>query len=626
MCGIAGVIRWGSSNPVQNSEIVAMASAMEHRGPDACGVFVERGTGIGMRRLSIIDLSPLGHQPMPNEDGQIQLVFNGEIYNFRELRDVLQNEGHVFRSTTDTEVLVHGYEHFGAVELAKRLDGMFAFAILDRRQQKLVLGRDRFGIKPLYLRRSAQQLSFASEIRAFNHDGLGRPAVNPAFVSSYLAVGYMSSPGTAFRDVVKLPPSTVMEVDLASGAELTTKYYELRPANIDRASDSDLVDALRERLDDAIRRHLISDVPMGIFLSGGIDSSAIATFANRHSSQPLTTFSMGFSSSDRGDEVSFAARVAETVGSANTRFELTPHALGDLERIVGCLEEPLSDSAVLPLWHLCAGTGARVKVALSGEGGDEALGGYGRYFWAGIADQLSHSAIGWPQLVNRLAGLVPARTLGPLNLIRRAGKLAHSLDLSPSSRYLSWFEIFAPAEQRALCGQDAVESAAYIEQLFNRASDMALDEVQRLQYVDFHTSLLDNLLMKADKLSMAHSLEVRVPLLDRRLVEFGLALAPRAKAGFRRSKELLREVLRANLPLAITDRPKRGFEIPVDAWFRDESTAQLRDRMASGALVNVLGLSQTAVKKVINGHLAGEDFGRKMFSLATLEFWAARFC
>lgn len=619
------MIRWGTT-PVREDEIVAMSGAMEHRGPDAHGVFVDGGVGIGMRRLSIIDLSTLGRQPMANEDGQILVVYNGEIYNFLDLRTLLEREGHLFRSTTDTEVLVHGYEHFGAVELAKRLEGMFAFAILDRRARKVVLARDRFGIKPLYLRRDAQQLSFASEIRAFNHDGLGRPIVDPAFIGSYLAVGYVPSPSTAFRHVVKLPPSTVLEVDLTSGSEVQTKYYELRPENIDRATESDLAGALRERLEGAIKRHLVSDVPMGIFLSGGIDSSAIATFASRHSANPLATFSMGFSSSDRGDEVGFASRVAKTIGSPNTQFELAPHALADLDRIVGCLEEPLSDSAVLPLWHLCAGTGARVKVALSGEGGDEVLGGYGRYFWADIADQISHSAFGWPRLVSRLADFVPARTLGPLNMIRRAGKLANSINLAPSLRYLNWFEIFTPAEQRALCGEEATEPTAHIERFFTEASDMALDEVQRLQYVDFHTTLVDNLLMKADKLSMAHSLEVRVPLLDRRLVEFGLALPPRAKAGLKRSKELLRQVLRSDLPLAITDRPKRGFEIPVDAWFRDESTAALRERMTSGALVRVLGLPASALTKVIDGHRAGEDFGRKVFSLATLEFWAARFC
>lgn len=603
-----------------------MASSMRHRGPDAGGTFVEGGVGIGMRRLSIIDLSPLGHQPMASEDGQIQVVYNGEIYNFLELRARLIEEGHTFRSATDTEVLVHGYEHFGAVELAKRLDGMFAFVVLDRRTRKLTLVRGPFGIKPLYLRRGAGQLSFSSEIRAFSHDGLGRPPVDPSFVRSYLSIGYVPSPNTAFRDVVKLRPATVLEVDVDTGRETETQYYELRPADIESTSDEQLAENLREHLDQAISRHLIADVPMGIFLSGGLDSSAITTFANRRSPRPLATFSMGFSSSDRGDEIGYAAKVAETLGSPNVRFNLAPFALKNLGDIVSSLEEPLSDSAVLPLWHLCKGTSAYVKVALSGEGGDETLGGYARYFWAGVADRLSHSALGWSHAVGQVTDLLPTRTLGVLNVMRRAGKLAHSVDLPESLRYVSWFEIFTPPEQRALCGMEATEPAGRAETLFKQANDMNLDGVQKLQYVDFHTMLLDNLLMKADKLSMAHSLEVRVPFLDRRLVELGLALPARAKAGLRRNKALLREVLRTELPAAITNRPKRGFEIPVDAWFRDSSSKAARDRIVAGGLVTTLGLSARTLAKFVERHLAGEDLGRKLFALATLDLWVDRFC
>jgi asparagine synthase (glutamine-hydrolysing) len=335
---------------------------------------------------------------------------------------------------------------------------------------------------------------------------------------------------------------------------------------------------------------------------------------------------MGFSASDRGDETKFATLVARTLGSPNTQFDLAPRALGDLAEIVASLEEPLSDSAVLPLWHLCKGTSAHVKVALSGEGGDETLGGYGRYFWAGVAGHLSHSALGWPRALRRFSDVMPTRTLGLFNFVRRVGKLARSVDLPESLRYLSWFEIFTPAEQRALCGAEACEPAARVEALFKRANDMELVGMQKLQYVDFHAMLLDNLLMKADKLSMAHSLEVRVPFLDRRLVELGLALPFRAKAGLLRNKALLREVLRGDLPRAITERPKRGFEIPVDAWFRDTSTKALRQRIVSGVLVTTLGLRPSALAKFIDRHLAGEDLGRKIFALATLDTWVARHC
>ena len=335
---------------------------------------------------------------------------------------------------------------------------------------------------------------------------------------------------------------------------------------------------------------------------------------------------MGFSTSDRGDEARFATLVAQTLGIPNAQFDLTPHALGDLDEIVASLEEPLSDSAALPLWHLCKGTAAHVKVALSGEGGDEALGGYGRYFWAAVAEQLSHPAIGWPRVLKRFADLWSTRTRGPLNLVRRAGKLAQSIELPENLRYLSWFEIFSPLEQRALCGAEASAPAARVEALFKRADEMKLVGIQKLQYVDIHTMLLDNLLMKADKLSMAHGLEVRVPFLDRRVVELGLALPAWAKAGLTRNKALLREVLRTDLPRAITDRPKRGFESPVDSWFRDPSTKALRERIVSGVLVTTLGLRARALRTFVDRHLAGDDLGRKLFALATLEVWAARHC
>jgi asparagine synthase (glutamine-hydrolysing) len=427
--------------------------------------------------------------------------------------------------------------------------------------------------------------------------------------------------------VLKLLPATVLQVDLAS-AELTEQsYYQLRAENIDRVSDGDLAGMLRERLDASIARHLVADVPMGVFLSGGLDSSAITCFANRHHPRPLATFSMGFaaSMSAGGDELEAAATVAKTLGNPNTQFYLAPNALDDLFEIAGSLEEPLSDSAALPLWHLCKGTSACVKVALSGEGGDETLGGYARYFWAGVAEQLSRSAIDWRRALTQISETMPTRTTGLLNLIRRAGKLAHSIDFPESLRYLSWFEIFTPAEQRALCGREASRPAARVEALFKRAADLGLAGMQKLQYVDLHSMLLDNLLMKADKLSMAHSLEVRVPFLDRRLVELGLALPLRAKAGLRRSKALLREILRADLPRAITQRPKRGFEIPVNAWFREPSTSALRQRIVSGLLVTTLGLRAGALAKLVQRHLAGEDLGRQLFSLAALDGWLQRY-
>lgn len=632
MCGIVGIARFrvgrngspGRPGQVGAEEIEAMVGTLVHRGPDDGGAFVEDGVGIGMRRLSIIDVSPLGHQPMANEDGAVQLVYNGEVYNFQELRAELLAAGHTFRSGTDTEVLVHGYEVWGAVELARRLEGMFAFALLDRVRRRLFLARDRFGIKPLYLRRAAGHLSFASEIRALAADGLGRPTVDPAFVGSYLCLGYVPSPGTAFAGVTRLPPATVVEVALDSGQEESTTYYELGPERLGDFSDDILVEMLESRLVASMSGHLIADVPMGVFLSGGLDSSALASFAAKQHAAPPMTFSIGFARSDRGDETAAAAEVARQVGSENVRIELGPEALGDLAEIVGFLEEPLSDSAVLPLWHLCKGTRQHVTVALSGEGGDEVLGGYPRYFWGWLAETSRLSAVAGSSQPSALSQFFPARSRGALNVVRRAAKLMDSVRLPEAARYLNWFEIFSADERSALGAPDAQACHARVETLFGRAHAQGLDPMQRLQYVDFSAMLLDNLLMKADKLSMAHSLEVRVPLLDRRLVEFGLGLSARAKIGVRQDKPLLRKLLRRRLPGGVADRPKRGFEIPVDSWFREPVTEPWRRQMTAGALVGRLGLSASAIQGLVDRHLGGEDYGRKLWTLLTLELWAQR--
>jgi asparagine synthase (glutamine-hydrolysing) len=623
VCGIVGIIRW-NGRAVRPEEIKAMTTEMRHRGPDDEGMLVEGGLGVGMRRLSIVDLSTGGHQPLLNEDATVAVVFNGEIYNHRDIRSRLEVQGHVFRGTSDTEVLVHGYEELGARELCARLEGMFAFALLDRRRRRLFLARDGFGIKPLYLRRTARQISFASEVRPLVHDGEGGLTIDPAFTGAFLRVGYVPSPATAFAGISKLPPGTLWEIDLDTGDVREEVFYRLRPAVLDDTRPDSLVERLRELLNASVRRHLMADVPTGLFLSGGLDSSGLVVFANHHAAPPKT-FSIGFTASDRGDETHFAASVARRAGNENVRIDLGPANLGDLDPIIESLEEPLADSAVLPLWYLCRGTAAHVKVALSGEGGDEVLGGYARYFWGPVVDDVR------PLLLPHAAGLrdvtarLPSRSLGPFNLVRRAAKLADSVELSAPARYLSWFDIFTREERRALSGDGHDESMANFETLFGAARELRLDPVQRLQYVDFRTMLLDNLLMKADKISMAHSLEVRVPFLDRSLVEFGLALPPREKIGPMRDKRLMRTLLRPDLGAKIASRPKRGFEIPVDRWFREPDTEQMRTELRSGALVKELDFAPQAIQGLIDRHLSGEDVGRKLFALMSLERWAQRF-
>jgi asparagine synthase (glutamine-hydrolysing) len=620
MCGIAGIVRF-DGRPVVGAEIDAMTASIAHRGPDDQGSFVEDGVGIGMRRLSIIDLSAAGHQPMFNEDRSLAVVYNGEIYNHRDFRSRLQASGHVFIGNSDTEILVHGYEQFGIHELAARLSGMFAFALYDRRRRRVFLARDGFGIKPLYLRRAAGQLSFASELRALASDGGGKPAIDPTFAHTFLRVGHIPSPATAFAGITKLPPGTVLEIDCATGESSARRFYDLAPAGLEDTRPEHLLERLRELLNASVRQHLIADVPTGLFLSGGLDSSALAVFANQHTAPPKT-FSIGFLSSDRGDETEFAAAVARRAGNENVRIDLGPANLGDLDPIVAALEEPLADSATLPLWHLCRGTVAHVKVALSGEGGDEVLGGYARYFWGPVVDRVGPGLSRYAGQVSMVTDHLPRRSLGLFNVVRRAAKMADSVQLDTPARYLSWFEIFTSDERQALVGAGSDGVAERYQALFDAARDLRLDPVQRLQYVDFQTTLIDNLLLKADKISMAHSLEVRVPFLSRNLVEFGLGLPPAHKIGLLRDKRLMRRLLRPKLGARIAHRPKRGFEIPVDRWFREATTEPLRQQLRGGALVGQLGFNPRAIDGLIARHLGGEDIGRKLFALAGLERWA----
>jgi asparagine synthase (glutamine-hydrolysing) len=623
MCGIAGIASFEGA--VDPGRIRAMTDALVHRGPDDEGLFCEDGVGLGMRRLAVIDLSNHGHQPMTGEDGNVVLVFNGEIYNFLDLRSRLLAEGHTFTSHTDTEVLVHGYETWGVRGLLERVEGMFAFALLDRREKRVFLARDHFGVKPLYLRRTPRQLSFGSEIRALAQDGGGAPAPDPSFVGSFLRVGFVPSPACAFQGVRKLAPGSFLEVDLRTGNQRETSYYQLRalPPDALATDERGLLEQLERVLNVAVRRQVVSDAPLGVFLSGGLDSSSLTKLATAYRPGRLETFSVGFAGSDRGDEARDAAVTARRFGAANRQIRLDPLSLDLLEPIVASLEEPIGDTAIVPLWQLCRETRRSVTVALSGEGGDEALGGYTRYSWGALAARFEARPPPGAALVKRIADLLPARTRGPLNLVRRAGKLAGTIALAEADRYLGWFDLFTPAERGALSPATSELIDQRVDGLFATARALGLDPVQRLQYVDIHTFLLDNLLLKSDKLSMAHSLEVRVPLLDRGILELGLSLPVSAKVSRGTTKLLLRRLLRRDLPAA-AGRPKRGFEIPVDAWFREPKTGQLRESLRNGAMVRSLGFSRAGIDQLLARHAAGADLGRKLFALAILETWARR--
>ena len=432
--------------------------------------------------------------------------------------------------------------------------------------------------------------------------------------------------GPAFLGVTKLDPGTVLEIDLATGAEMSHRYYRLRPAPMEDVDETALVQRLRELLNLSIRRHLIADVPVGVFLSGGLDSSTLAAMASRYTAGPIRTFTVGFEASDRGDEAREAAALARRIGSDHEETRLTPDVFEDLPAIVESLEEPIADSAVLPLWRLCTSTGKTMKVVLAGEGGDESFGGYERYFyWWNAARRSGQFPAFALRIARSMARRVPQKTRGPLNLVRRVAKFADTSQLDPARRYLSWFDIFGAPERQALApeARDTVEGKFVA--LFEEAAEAGLDPVQTLQFVDFHTMLLDNLLTKADKLSMAHSLEVRVPFLDRPLVELGLGLPPRAKVAFLKGKILLRQFVSEELKGKVARRPKRGFEVPIDSWMRRPEAAEALQGLAAGPVVRDLGLLAKPVADIVKRHEQGEDQGRRLFTLLVLDAWARRY-
>jgi asparagine synthase (glutamine-hydrolysing) len=626
MCGIAGWVRIDAA-AADPSPLAAMVASMQHRGPDDGGEVTWGPVAMGMRRLSIVDLSPLGHQPMASPDGEVELVFNGEIYNHLDLRSQLVALGFDFKSRSDTEVLLHGYRAWGLHGLLKKLEGMFAIALLDRKTHELHLARDPFGIKPMYLRRGPGQLSFASELRTLALDGLGPLALDTSFVPSFLRLGWIPSPRTPYRGVSKLDAGTTLTVALTSGEVTGGRYYQLKPAALESEQGEALSDALRAKLELAVRRQLVADVPVAVFLSGGLDSSTIASIASHHAGGQLKTFSVGFRHSDRGDELPAAALVARAIHSTQTEVHVDPGAFFDMAPIVESIEEPIADTAVIPLWHLCRETAKHVKVALSGEGGDEALGGYPRYFWGMVADALGDAAHALPRsaALQALAGHLPSRTRGVWNVWRRATKLMHATGLPEAERYLSFFDVFSRSEREALHPGREDHALERVQDSFSRGHALGLGPMERMQLVDVENMMVDNLLTKSDKISMAHSLEVRVPLLERGIVEFGLGLPLWAKIGPREDKKLLRKLVRETLLPAIARLPKRGFELPVDHWLRTPEGDRALSTLATGALVERLGFSSGAIGVLAARHARGEDVGRKLFALWTLEAWAKRY-
>jgi asparagine synthase (glutamine-hydrolysing) len=610
VCGICGIV--SSTGPADADRLARMSATLVHRGPDSDGAFLDGAVGLAARRLAIIDLET-GDQPLANEDSTIHVVQNGELYNYRELRAELEEAGHRFRTHGDTEVLAHLYEQDG-LDFAGRLRGMFAVALWDASRRRLVLARDRYGIKPLYYRETGEGLEFASELRA-----LPRGEIDLDALEAFLAFNSIPAPLTIFRDARKLAPGHLLVWE--DGRTRLERYARPAPAAADdlRSDDeAELIEELRARLRDSVRAHLVSDVPVGVLLSGGIDSSALAALAAEGSSEPLRTFSIGFEERSF-NELTDARLVADRYGTNHRELVLRPDAALLLPALAEAFDEPFADSSALPTYLVSQLAARDVKVALSGEGGDELFGGYYTY----VADLLALRA-GWAAgLARPLVERLPSSS-ARASFDYKAKRFVRAAHLPPLERHHAWKEIFSPAARAELTGRrNGFDPVDLYRARFAETEGAEL--LARLQDVDLGIYLVDDLLVKTDRASMAHSLEARVPYLDPVVTNLALALPTRQRVRGFRKKVLLRKAVEPLLPRQIVHGKKRGFSIPAAAWLRGELEPFARETLSAETLRRQGFFQPQAVGRLLDRHVAGnEDLSRQLWGLLSFTLWYER--
>jgi len=617
MCGICGQYNFGGGPPVDRRDIEDMTGAIAHRGPDDQGLYLDGPLGLGFRRLSIIDLAG-GHQPMSDEDQSVWVVFNGEIYNFLELRQELQGYGHTFRTRSDTEVIVHGYKQWGD-DVLNRLNGMFGLAIWDARRRRLMLARDPFGIKLLYYRIEGDRVWFGSEIRPLLAVRPGPADPDATSVSLFLRYRYTPSPYTLFRDVRKLAPGTKLTFE--RGAYQLSRWYRFRPVPFAPAKRAE---EAREELEalyrQAVKRQLISDVPVGLLLSGGADSGLLLALMNLHG-KAWPTYTVGYGASFADDELAEAAVTATTLGSRHTSLAITRAMFEEaLPRVVAALEEPIAASSMVPMYLICQRARQEVKVALVGQGPDELFGGYRRHlglrygsWWAGLPEWLRGSIAAGIGTLPRNETL--KRGVYALDIPERMRRYQHVLSIVPGERIA---RLFREGLLDADAGDTILQCWADFAELMTDT-----DELGGLQFVEVRSTLPDELLLYADKLSMAHGLELRVPYLDKDVVEYVERLPAALKVRYGSQKWLHREVCRRYLSREILGRPKRGFAVNVvDDWFRHAMDGKMSDLLLDGGSKMYEYLRPAAVRDLLEEHRRGQrDNHKLLFSLVVFEEW-----
>ena len=617
MCGICGQYNFGNQAPVQRRDIEAMTKSIAHRGPDDDGFYISGPLGLGFRRLSIIDLAG-GHQPMSDQDETVWVVFNGEIYNFPELKRELEGYGHVFRTKSDTEVIIHGYKQWGD-EVLNRLNGMFGLAIWDVRKKRLVVARDAFGIKLIYYRVDGDRLYFGSEMRAVRAAMLDKAEIDPTSLNLFLRNRFTPSPYTILKGVYKLAAGTKLTVQ--DGSYEVSRWYRFKPVPFAPAKSPDEArEELLELYKRAIRRQLISDVPVGLLLSGGLDSGLLLALMNLNGNS-WPTYTVGYGSSYADDELADAAETARILGAKHSSITITKSVFEEaLPKIVASLEEPIAASSIVPMYFVCQRARQDVKVALVGQGPDELFGGYKRHLgvrYGGLWARLP----GWMRApISSTVAALPRnemlkRGVQSLAITDRMRRYQNVLSLLPGPQVDELFQdgLLAPDSGDSIlgCWEDLAELMT------------ETDELGGLQFIEMRSTLPDELLMYADKLSMAHGLELRVPYVDKEIVEYVERLPANLKVRNGSRKWLHRQVCRTYLPDSILKRPKRGFGVNVvDDWFRGAIDGKMAETLLDGGSKIYQYLRPGPVRELFEQHASGRQDNHKiLFSLVLFEEW-----
>jgi asparagine synthase (glutamine-hydrolysing) len=618
MCAICGVLHLNDAEPIDQAIIERMTDALAHRGPDDCGHFVRGPLGLGHRRLSIIDLSG-GRQPIFNEDGSAAIIFNGEIYNYRDLAREMTTAGHVFKTRSDTETILHTYEEYG-LDCVQHLRGMFAFAIWDQRKRRLLLARDRLGIKPLCYYRDSRFLGFASEIKALLEITSVPRELDPEALDMYLSLRYVPGPRTMFKNIFRLQPGHILVAD-ETGVR-TKKYWDIDYQETEPRSPEQILSSFNDLLEESVRLRLMAEVPLGIFLSGGLDSSAIlAMTAKIAGGDRVRTFSVGYQTTsakeDEANEFESARLASKTFAAEHHEFRLSSKDLADfLPDLVWYLDEPLADPSCIPLYFISKLAREHITVVLSGEGADEILAGYGIYPRMLALDRIYRRLPAAGLLAPWLAPFAPSE--GLRHYVRMSGQPLNGC-------------------YRGICrGFGAESSAQLIGEDRQKRSDKALSDVfgeyfkkvekasplDQMLYVDAKVWLPDDLLVKADKMTMASGLELRVPFLDHKLVEFAATMPLDWKLGGKGGKTLLRKAMRGVVPNAIIDRPKKGFPIPIAPWLRGPLQGFTRENLLAQSSACNRYLNHGAVDRIVREHERGSaDRSQEIWTLLVFEFW-----